>query len=148
MDCVFCTIAADRLPAYRLYEDEYFIVMLDIFPLRPAHVLIVSREHAPTLGDLSAAARERLLELAQRVASGLRAAGYGQEGINFLINDGPASNQHVPHLHLHLIPRRRGDVLRLIWRAVTRFLPQGRRRLEAQLQTQAERLRNTLAGAF
>ena len=49
MDCVFCAIAAGQLPSYRLYEDEDFIVLLDIFPLRPAHVLIVSRQHAPYL---------------------------------------------------------------------------------------------------
>lgn len=57
MDCVFCAIAGGREPAHRLFEDEHFIVLLDIFPLRPAHVLIVAREHAPHLSDLSAAAR-------------------------------------------------------------------------------------------
>ncbi len=148
MDCVFCAIAGDRLPALRLYEDEHFIVMLDIYPLRAAHVLIVSRAHAPWLSDLPAAARDRLLGLAERIARGLRASGYGEQGINFLINDGPAANQHVPHLHLHLVPRRRGDVPGLIWRACTRFLPLGRRRLQARLQAQADRLRNTLTGVF
>ncbi len=52
MDCVFCAIAGGREPAHRLFEDEHFIVLLDIFPLRPAHVLIVAREHAPHLSDL------------------------------------------------------------------------------------------------
>lgn len=144
MTCVFCAIAAEQLPAKRVYEDEHFIVLLDIFPLRPAHVLIVSRDHAPFLQDLSAAACEQLLPLAQRMAAALRAAGYGAQGINFLINDGPTSNQHVPHLHLHLIPRRSGDVTQLLWRALTRFLPLARKRIEARLASEAQQLREAL----
>lgn len=144
MDCVFCAIVGNRLPAHRICEDEHFIVLLDIFPLRPAHVLIVSREHAPFLKDLSVAARDHLLGLSERVAAALRAAGLGRDGINLLINDGPASNQHVPHLHLHLIPRRSGDLLPLAWRVLTRFLPLGRARIEARLQAHAERLRAAL----
>lgn len=147
MDCVFCAIAGNRLPAHRLYEDEHFLVFLDIFPMRPAHVLIVSREHAPLLRDLPASARDRLLGLGERIAVALRAAGYGAEGINLLLNDGPASNQHVPHLHLHLIPRRSGDLPNLLWRLLTRFLPLGRKRLEARLQRQAAELRTALAGS-
>lgn len=145
MECVFCAIAAEQLPAERIYEDEHFIVLLDIFPLRPAHVLIVSREHAPFLKNLSTAAADALLPLAQRIAAALRAAGYGEQGINFLINDGPTSNQHVPHLHLHLIPRRRGDVMQLLWRALTRFLPLARKRIEARLALEAQQLREALA---
>lgn len=146
MDCVFCAIAGNRLPAHRVYEDEDFIVLLDIFPMRPAHVLIVSREHAPLLKDLSARARDRLLAVGERVALALRTVGHGVDGINLLINDGPASNQHVPHLHLHLIPRRSGDLSRLVWRLLTRFLPLGRGRLDKRLQTHAEQLRKVLAG--
>lgn len=145
MECVFCAIAAEQLPAERIYEDEHFIVLLDIFPLRPAHVLIVSREHAPFLKDLSTAAADALLPLAQRIAAALRAAGYGEQGINFLINDGPTSNQHVPHLHLHLIPRSSGDVMQLLWRALTRFLPLARKRIEARLALEAQQLREALA---
>ncbi|MGH8353666.1 MAG: HIT family protein [Pseudomonas sp.] len=144
MDCVFCAIAAGRLPAHLLHEDEHFLVLLDIFPLRPAHVLILSREHAPYLSDLSAAARERLLALAERLTQALRGAGYGGEGINLLINDGPVANQHVPHLHLHLIPRRSGDLGGLVWRVLTRFLPLFRKTLEARLESEAGRLRAAL----
>lgn len=144
MHCVFCAIADNQLPAQRIHEDEHFIVLLDIFPLRPAHVLIVSREHAPLLDDLSDAARDRLMQLTQRMARVLRDAGYGVQGINLLVNDGPASNQHVPHLHLHLIPRRPGDVPQLLWRALTRFIPLGRKRIEARLAREAQQLREAL----
>lgn len=145
MDCVFCAIAAGQLPSYRLYEDEDFIVLLDIFPLRPAHVLIVSRQHAPYLYELPAPAQARLLPLAERLARVLRRAGYGEYGINLLINDGPEANQHVPHLHLHLIPRRRGDVPALLLRVLTRFLPLGRQRLQRRLLAEQQHLQAALA---
>ncbi|MBT8767217.1 HIT family protein [Metapseudomonas boanensis] len=144
MDCVFCAIAAGRLPTHLLYEDEHFLVLLDIYPLRPAHVLIVAREHAPRLSDLSVDTRERLLACADKIGKALQWAGYGRHGINLLINDGPAANQHVPHLHLHLIPRERGDLVGLLWRAFTRFLPFGRDRLQARLEREAEQLKNAL----
>lgn len=95
--------------------------------------------------DLCVVASQQLLPLAQRPAAALRAAGYGEQGITFLINDGPTSNQHVPHLHLHLILRRSGDVAHLLWRALTRFLPLGRKRIEARLQQEAQQLREALS---
>ncbi|MET1077988.1 MAG: HIT family protein [Pseudomonas sp.] len=144
MDCVFCAIVAGRLPAYLLHEEEDFLVLLDIHPLRPGHLLVISRTHAPFLHDLPVPARERLLALAERLTRALYAAGAGIEGVNLMLNDGPLANQHVPHLHLHLVPRRRGDLAALLWRALTRFLPLGRQRLHVRLVAEAELLRGVL----
>lgn len=144
MSCVFCAIADGELPAHRIHEDKHFLVLLDIFPLRPAHVLIVARGHAPYLVDLPSPARDALLTLAQRTSRALYASALGVQGINLLLNDGPVANQHVPHLHVHLIPRRRGDLLALCWRILTRFLPLGRKRLEARLAREADVLRAAL----
>lgn len=146
MNCVFCAIADGQLPAHIIHEDEHFLVLLDIFPLRPTHVLIVARGHAPFLADLPSPPREALLALADRVAKALYRES-GVLGINLLLNDGPVANQHVPHLHLHLIPRRSGDLIALCWRILTRFLPLGRKRLEARLACEAERLRAALLEA-
>ncbi|MNG35896.1 HIT domain protein [compost metagenome] len=74
----------------------------------------------------------------------MRASGYGTEGINIVVNDGPAANQHVPHLHLHLIPRRRRDLPGLLGRALVRFLPFGRKALQVRLTREADLLRNAL----
>ena len=144
MTCVFCAIADGQLPAHILYQDEHFLVLLDIFPLRPSHLLIVARGHAPFLADLPVAPRQALLDLAERMAGALYRSDPGVQGINLLLNDGPVANQHVPHLHLHLIPRRRGDLPMLCWRILTRFLPFGRRRIEARLAREAEQLRAAL----
>jgi diadenosine tetraphosphate (Ap4A) HIT family hydrolase len=147
MNCVFCAIADGQLPAHIIHEDDHFLVLLDIFPLRPAHVLIVAKGHAPLLGDLPAQPRDALLALADRLAKALYRSEPSIRGINLLLNDGPVANQHVPHLHLHLIPRRVGDLPALCWRTLTRFLPFGRKRIEARLAVEAERLRAVLAEA-
>ncbi|VFT11434.1 putative HIT family protein [Pseudomonas aeruginosa] len=145
MDCVFCAIAGGREPAHRLFEDEHFIVLLDILSAatgaradrspraRPAPERSFRRRPAtPSWRSPSVSVRA------------LRRAGFGVEGINLLLNDGVAANQHVAHLHLHLIPRRRGDLPRLLWRALTRFLPVGRASLQARLQRERELLRTAL----
>jgi len=147
MSCVFCAIADGQLPAHIIHQDEHFLVLLDIFPLRPAHVLIVARGHAPFLADLPAPPRDALLALADRVAKALYRSEPDVLGINLLLNDGPVANQHVPHLHLHLIPRRNGDLPALCWRILTRFLPLGRKRIEARLVREAERLHAALQEA-
>ncbi|WJN58131.1 HIT family protein [Pseudomonas sp. SO81] len=147
MSCVFCAIADGQLPAHIIHQDEHFLVLLDIFPLRPAHVLIVAKGHAPFLSDLPSQPRDALLALADRLAKALYRSEPDVLGINLLLNDGPVANQHVPHLHLHLIPRRNGDLPALCWRILTRFLPLGRKRIEARLAREAERLRAALQEA-
>lgn len=144
MDCVFCAIAAGRVPARTLYEDDHFIVLLDIYPLRPAHLLLVAREHATFLHQLSESSQQDLIPLAERMERVLRRAGYGRVGINLLVNDGPAANQHVPHFHLHLIPRELSDLPALLLRALTRFLPLGRKRMQNRLERELHQLREAL----
>lgn len=140
MDCVFHAIAGDREPTRRPSGDEHFIILLDIFSLRPTHVLIVAREYAPHLNDLSAAARGVLPVLTKRTGRTLRRAGFGVEGISLLLNDGVAANQRVAHLRLHLIPRRHGDLPRLLWHVLTHFLSIDRANLQARLQREGELL--------
>lgn len=144
MDCVFCAIAAGRVPARTLYEDDHFIVLLDIYPLRPAHLLLVAREHAIFLHQLSEAAQQDLIPLAERMERVLRRAGFGRVGINLLVNDGPAANQHVAHFHLHLIPRELNDLPVLLLRMLTRFLPLGRKRMQNRLERELHQLREAL----
>lgn len=144
MDCVFCAIAAGRVPAHVLCEDEHFIVLLDIYPLRPAHLLLVAREHVTFLHQLSEGAQQNLMPLADRMQRVLRRAGYGRIGINLLVNDGPAANQHVPHFHLHLIPRELNDLPAMGLRLLTRFLPLGRRRMHNRLERELHQLREAL----
>lgn len=108
-DCVFCRIVRGELPATRVYEDEQVLVFMDIFPLRRGHVLVIPREHRQQLHELPAPVRARLVDTAARVSKALYASALKPAAVHFAINDGPAAHQTVPHVHLHVLPRYRGD---------------------------------------
>jgi histidine triad (HIT) family protein len=108
-NCVFCNIAASLHAAELVYEDKTFIAFLDDRPLFPGHVLLVPRQHYVTLlelpDELGGAAMRTLQLLARAVESALDA-----EGTFIAINN--RVSQSVPHLHIHIVPRRRRDGLR------------------------------------
>ena len=108
-DCLFCSIIAGRTDASRIYEDDRVLVFLDIAPAAPGHSLVIPKQHAVSLGDLDPADGAALFVTAQSVAAALRRCGLPCEGVNLWLADGEVAQQHVMHLHLHLIPRVAGD---------------------------------------
>jgi histidine triad (HIT) family protein len=110
--CVFCEIAAERAPAARVCEDALTIALMDIAPAARGHVLVITREHFETLYELSAEAAQGVALTALRVALGLRSA-LEPEGLSVVQSNGAAANQSEPHYHMHLIPRRRTEGLRM-----------------------------------
>jgi len=112
VSCVFCAIVAGRAPASIVWEDDRFVALLDIYPVTPGHTLVIPRRHAPLLADVGAEVGT-LFERAARVAEALRRSGLPCDDLNVVLNDGRAANQSVPHAHVHLVPRVRGDFGRL-----------------------------------
>ncbi len=108
-DCVFCQISNGSIPAHVVFEDGDFIGFLDTHPLFPGHILLCPRNHYVTLlelpGGLAGAAMTNTQLLARAVESALDA-----EGTFIAINN--RVSQTVPHLHIHIVPRRRRDGLR------------------------------------
>jgi histidine triad (HIT) family protein len=143
--CVFCAILAGKLPAAFVLEDDGIVAFMDAYPLRHGHVLVVPRKHATLMTELDGASRTALIETGCRIAAAMRAAWPDCRGINWVVNDGKAANQHVPHVHLHLIPRQGGDGLKLLatfaGRAVTMLRPPRTGRLEPQARQLREQLR-------
>ncbi len=109
--CIFCDIGAKREVASTIYEDDDFVVIMDVYPLSEGHCMVIPKQHVQRLGELNQAMQQRLFELGARAMQAVQACGLGQQGINVLLNDGPAANQTVPHLHLHIIPRKPRDLL-------------------------------------
>jgi histidine triad (HIT) family protein len=107
--CAFCEIAAGVLPAYIVYENEDILAFLDTRPLFPGHVLLCPREHYTTLPDLPRRLAGPLMEAAQLLAQAVESA-LEAEGTFVAINN--RVSQTVPHLHIHVVPRRRRDGLR------------------------------------
>ena len=107
--CVFCKIVAGIIPANVVYQDRDVIAFLDIDPLFPGHVLLCPREHYQTLTDLPVSLAGPMMEGAQIMAAAVEAA-LDAEGTFVAINN--RVSQLVPHLHIHVVPRRRKDGLR------------------------------------
>lgn len=139
--CIFCGIAEGRLPASVVHEDADWLAVMDIHPVRTGHVLILPRRHAGRIALLDVPARHRLIVLADAILRAQQAAGYAAGGGNLLLNDGIAANQHIPHLHLHCIPRKQGDTagfgMRLLARTFGLF---GRARSREGLDAEARML--------
>ena len=111
-DCIFCQIAARHEPASIVYEDDEFIALMDAYPLTSGHCLVIPKQHVVRLEALNAKSRAKLFNIGHQIIEAQKKAGMGIQGTNLLINDGKAANQTVPHLHLHLIPRENGDLLK------------------------------------
>lgn len=122
MSCLFCDIVAGRRDASRVWEDESCVAFMDLYPVRPGHVLIVPRHHAVLLTELDATDRARLFALGADIRAATAAIGLGTDGANLMLNDGVAANQHIRHVHLHVLPRERGDGFAVWGRFATRML--------------------------
>lgn len=116
--CVFCEIAAGRAPAQIVREDAATIAFLDRSPLVIGHVLLIPRAHVATLPDADDATAQALMIAARDICAALPPA-LGCDGSFMAVNN--VVSQSVPHLHIHLVPRTRGDRLfsqNLVWRRV------------------------------
>ena len=109
MDCVFCRIVAGDLPADVVLDEPGFVAFLDARPVFKGHVLLVPRQHVVTLPDLPAGLRDPFLAHGQALATAM-VEGLGAQGSFVAINN--TVSQSVPHLHLHVVPRTKGDGLR------------------------------------
>lgn len=107
--CVFCAIARGEAPGAIVARSEGATAFLDVKPLFPGHVLVVPDVHAETLVDLEAARMGPLFTFVQRLAGAVRDA-MGAEGTFVAMNN--KVSQSVPHLHVHVVPRTKGDGLR------------------------------------
>jgi histidine triad (HIT) family protein len=133
--CVFCAIVRGEAEADLVLESDDFVAFLDQRPLFKGHVLLVPREHVVTLPDLPAGLRDGFLAAAQRIAAAV-VDGLGAQGSFVAMNN--VVSQSVPHLHLHVVPRTKGDGLRGF------FWPRTKYADAAERGQYAERLRAVL----
>jgi histidine triad (HIT) family protein len=108
-NCLFCRIVSGEVPAVIVYEDENTIAFLDHRPLFPGHVLLAPREHFETLGDLPPTKVGPLFQNVQLLSRAIESA-LEAEGTFVAMNN--RVSQSVPHLHVHIVPRRRKDGLK------------------------------------
>ena len=92
-----------------VYRDQLCSALMDIQPVNPGHILIIPNLHATYLADLPPETGAHMFQVAQRVAQALRESGVRCQGVDLFLADGEAAGQDVFHVHLHVIPRYRGD---------------------------------------
>jgi diadenosine tetraphosphate (Ap4A) HIT family hydrolase len=103
--CPFCNAAPSRV----LHATPLALALTDSYPVNPGHALIVPRRHVASWFDVDADERREMLVLLDEARATIRRT-HNPGGFNIGINDGSAAGQTVPHVHVHLIPRYRGDV--------------------------------------
>ena len=137
--CVFCDIALGICPASIACEDELTIAFVDPRQFHPGHTLVIPRQHLADVRELDAATGAALMATVSRVTRAVGAA-FPNEGLSLWHSIGPAAFQEVPHLHIHIHPRRTGDGFLRVYPS---HAPTADR---ATLDDYAARIREQLAG--
>ena len=130
-ECLFCRIVAGETPTRTVLETGDLVGFLDHRPVFKGHVLLVPRRHVVTLPDLPAALRDPFLAAAQRLAAAM-VVGLGAQGSFVAVNN--TVSQSVAHLHMHVVPRTKGDGLRGF------FWPRTKYSSEDEMRDYADRL--------
>lgn len=107
---IFARLLRNEIPSERVYEDEKTVAFMDLMPQAEGHVLVISREPAVTLLDLSVEGAEACIRTTHRVARAVKRA-FEVPGIMIMQVNGAVAGQTVPHIHFHIIPRRVGEAL-------------------------------------
>lgn len=107
--CLFCKIATGAMPSPIVFEDESSLAFLDHRPVFPGHTLLVPKQHCETLDDLPASLIQPFFSAAQLLSRAVQSA-LAADGTFVAINN--RVSQSVPHLHMHIVPRRKKDGLR------------------------------------
>lgn len=115
MACIFCQIRDGQIPSVRVYEDALTLVFMDINPVNDGHLLIIPKSHAETIFDISPTDLTAVTATSKKVAEAIHQA-LQPEGLNLYQANGTAASQVVPHFHLHLIPRWKGDGKGFDWK--------------------------------
>ncbi|KAI4354215.1 hypothetical protein L6164_003104 [Bauhinia variegata] len=109
-DCVFCKIIRGKSPAFKLYEDDMCLCILDTNPLSPGHSLIIPKSHFPSLDATPPSVIAAMCSKVPFISTAIMKA-TGSDSFNLLVNNGRSAGQVIFHTHVHIIPRKAYDCL-------------------------------------
>lgn len=113
-DCVFCKIVAGQIPSTSVYESANLLAFLDIAPLAKGHTLLIPKTHYDQIADMPAELAAEIGSVLPKFTAAVKSAAHA-DGCNILQNNGRVAGQVVPHVHVHIIPRRADDGLGYRW---------------------------------
>lgn len=111
-DCIFCKIISGEIPSHKVYEDEWSLAFLDISPSSVGHTLVIPKDHFENIYTLPDETLARLALSAKKVAVAVKNATLC-DGINLIMNNEKNAGQIIFHAHIHIIPRKENDGLKL-----------------------------------
>ena len=109
---IFAEILRGEAPCVKVYEDEHTLAFMDLMPQADGHLLVIPKEPAETLLEVSEEGAQACIRVTRRLAIAVKKA-LGVEGIHIAQLNGAAAGQTVPHCHFHVIPHEKGAVLRM-----------------------------------
>jgi histidine triad (HIT) family protein len=112
--CVFCKIVAGEVPSFKVFEDDATLAFMDINPANEGHCLVIAKSHFPDLYAAPVGEVGKVAETARKVALAVRAV-VKPDGLNLIQANGSGAAQSVMHFHMHVLPRRAGDDLKINW---------------------------------
>jgi len=111
-ECIFCKIVKGEIPSEKVFENKKFLAFLDIGPVNKGHTLVIPKKHYKNLFDMPEEELKGYIEAIQKVSKAIIKA-VNADGISINMSNEPAAGQVVMHAHFHLIPRLKGDGLKL-----------------------------------
>lgn len=113
MATVFERVISGEFEGSFVYRDEICVAFMDLNPLNPGHTLIVPKEPVDRLSSLNPKTAAHLFEVAQKILEAMEKSTLKIEGANIFLSDGEVAGQEVPHVHLHVVPRFKGDGIKV-----------------------------------
>lgn len=110
MECIFCKIIGRDIPSYTLYEDDKVMAFFDILPISQGHTIVASKKHVADVENLSDEEICAMTIAVKRIGKAM-IDGLGVKGYSVFLDNKSAANQHVSHVHFHVVPRAEGDGL-------------------------------------
>ncbi|MBZ4643024.1 MAG: histidine triad family protein [Deferribacteres bacterium] len=108
MDCIFCNLIKGKLPCSKVYEDDYFVAILDIRPVNLGHTLLIPKKHFVNVLDAPDDIADKVYPTLKKITNAMKLA-YKCDGFNIIQNIEEAGGQEVFHSHIHIIPRFKED---------------------------------------
>jgi histidine triad (HIT) family protein len=109
-ECIFCKLIHGDMPCHKVYEDDKIVAFFDILPISPGHTIVAPKKHEPDIEGVTDEEIQAMSLILKKIGKAML-EGLGVKGYSIFLDNKSAANQHVPHMHFHIVPREEGDGL-------------------------------------
>ena len=112
MNCIFCKIAKDEIPSFKIYEDDFVLSFLSTGPVNHGHVLVIPKKHYSNYEEIDNETLAKIYVVVKKIGLAIKNS-FDSAGYNTNVNNDAVAGQIIPHFHVHVIPRYKNDGLEL-----------------------------------